>query len=126
MWEARVWSLGQENPLEKEMATHSSILAWRISLTNEPHGYNAWSRKELDTTQGLALSLSLHCKSGHWVFFLWNCLPAIVLLFPLSQIMWAHKYTIVGTALSPVLTVDVQAVGFDESQVLFLPSIGTD
>lgn len=40
--------------------------------------------------------------------------------------MWARKYTIVGTALSPVLTVDVQAVGFDESQVLFLPSIGTD
>ena len=31
-----VWSLGQEDPLEKEMATHSSILAWRIPLTEEP------------------------------------------------------------------------------------------
>ena len=31
-----VWSLGQEDPLEKEMATHSSILAWRIPWTEEP------------------------------------------------------------------------------------------
>ena len=33
MWEARVRSLGQEDPLEKEMATHSSILAWKIPWT---------------------------------------------------------------------------------------------
>ena len=36
MWETRVQSLGQEDPLEKEMATHSSILAWRIPWTEEP------------------------------------------------------------------------------------------
>ena len=36
MQETRVRSLGQEDPLEKEMATHSSILAWRISWTEEP------------------------------------------------------------------------------------------
>ena len=36
MQEAWVQSLGQENPLEKEMATHSSILAWRIPWTEEP------------------------------------------------------------------------------------------
>ena len=34
----RVWSLGQEGPLEKEMANHSSILAWRIPQTEEPDG----------------------------------------------------------------------------------------
>ena len=34
--ETRVQSLSQEDPLEKEMATHSSILAWRISWTEEP------------------------------------------------------------------------------------------
>ncbi len=34
----RVWSLGQEDPLEKEMATYSSILAWRIPGTKEPSG----------------------------------------------------------------------------------------
>ena len=38
MWETSVRSLGQEEPLEKEMATHSSILAWRISWTEEPGG----------------------------------------------------------------------------------------
>ena len=36
--EIQVRSLGQEHPLEKRMATHSSILAWRISLTGEPNG----------------------------------------------------------------------------------------
>ena len=36
MWETRVQSLGQEVPLEKEMATHSSILAWRIPWMEEP------------------------------------------------------------------------------------------
>ena len=36
MWETRVRSLGQEDPLEKEMATHSSIHAWKIPWTEEP------------------------------------------------------------------------------------------
>ena len=36
MWETQVQSLGQEDPLEKEIATHSSILAWRIPWTEEP------------------------------------------------------------------------------------------
>ena len=36
--EIQVWSLGQEDPLEMEMATHSSILAWRIPWTEEPGG----------------------------------------------------------------------------------------
>ena len=36
MQETRVQSLGQEDPLEKEMATHSSILAWKIPQTEEP------------------------------------------------------------------------------------------
>ena len=38
MWEAGVRSLHQEDPLEKGMATHSSILAWRIPWTEEPGG----------------------------------------------------------------------------------------
>ena len=36
IWETRVQSLGQEDLLEKEMATHSSILAWKIPWTEEP------------------------------------------------------------------------------------------
>ena len=36
MWETGVQSLGQEDPLEKKMATHSSMLAWEIPWTEEP------------------------------------------------------------------------------------------
>ena len=38
VWEAQVQFLGWEDPLEKEMATHSSILAWRIPWKEEPGG----------------------------------------------------------------------------------------
>ena len=38
MWETWVWSLGREDPLEKEMVTHASILAWRIPWTEKPGG----------------------------------------------------------------------------------------
>ena len=55
--ETGVQSLGREDPLEKGMATHSSILAWRIPWTEEPGGYNPWGHKELDTTERLTLSL---------------------------------------------------------------------
>ena len=50
MQETWVWSRGQEDPLEKEIATYSSILAWEIPWTEEPGGYSPWGRKESDTT----------------------------------------------------------------------------
>ena len=50
MQETRVRFLGQEDPLEKEMATHSSILAWRIPWTGEPGGPQAMELQELDMT----------------------------------------------------------------------------
>ena len=41
-----VWSLGLEDPLEEEMATHSSILAWRIPWAGEPGGLQSmWSQR---------------------------------------------------------------------------------
>jgi len=43
-----VQSLGQEDPLEKGMATHSSILAWRILWTQEPDGLQSMGSKESD------------------------------------------------------------------------------
>ena len=43
MWETQVQSLGQEDPLEKEMATHFSILTWRIPWTEELGGL--WSQR---------------------------------------------------------------------------------
>ena len=51
MGETWVRSLGWEDPLEKGMATHSSILAWRISWTEEPG--SSWGCKESDMTEQL-------------------------------------------------------------------------
>ena len=48
MQEARVGFLGPEDPLEKEMATHSSILAWEIPRTEEPGGLQAMGSQESD------------------------------------------------------------------------------
>ena len=50
MQETRILSLGQEDPLEKGMATHSSILAWRIPWTEEPGGLQSmgWQRVRHD------------------------------------------------------------------------------
>ena len=53
MQEMQVQSLGQENPLEKEMATQSGILAWEIPWTENLVGYSPWGCKELDMTQQL-------------------------------------------------------------------------
>ena len=44
MW---VRSLGQEDPLEEEMATHSKILAWRIPWTNEPDGLQSMGSQRI-------------------------------------------------------------------------------
>ena len=53
MWKTRVRSLGWEDPLEKEMATHSSILAWKIPWTEEPGRLHSWVCIESDTTEQL-------------------------------------------------------------------------
>ena len=47
MQETRVQSLGWEDPLEKEIATHSSILAWKISWTEEPGGLQSMGSKRV-------------------------------------------------------------------------------
>ena len=74
----QVWSLGQEDPLEKEMATHSSILAWEIPWTEEPGGLKSMGSQKsghnLVTKQ--QQTLSLH--------YLWDLRMAL------------QKYTIFG------------------------------
>ena len=56
--ETRVWSLGWEDTLEKDMATHSSILAWRIPWTEEP------GVTESDTTEWLHFHMKLTQTTG--------------------------------------------------------------
>ena len=50
MWETWVRSLGQEDPLEKELATHFSILAWKSHGRRSLVGYSPWGLKESDRT----------------------------------------------------------------------------
>ena len=57
MWETWVRSPGGEDPLEKRMATHSSILAWRIPRTEEPGGLQSVGSHRVDTTVAAAKSL---------------------------------------------------------------------
>ena len=49
--ETQVQSLGREDPLEKEMATHSSILAWKIPWTEEPGKLQSIGLQSQDTTK---------------------------------------------------------------------------
>ena len=49
--ETQVQSLGQEDPLETEMAPHSSILAWKIPWMEEPGGLQSMGRKQSDMTE---------------------------------------------------------------------------
>ena len=57
MQETRVRSLSQEDTLEKEMAIHSSILAWGIHEQRSLAGYSLWGHKELDMVEQMSLSL---------------------------------------------------------------------
>ena len=58
MW---VRSLGWEDPLEERMATHSSILAWRIHGQRCPEGYSPWGHTELDMTEA-----TWYTWAGYW------------------------------------------------------------
>ena len=87
VWEIQVWSLGWEDPLEKEIATHCSILAWKIPWMEEPgslpagysHGRLPCGLKESDMTEWLHFFLSmLHdisfhkSKNTHMYYMLYN------------------------------------------------------
>ena len=62
LWELVMDTLGQEDPLDEEMATHSSILAWGVPWREGPGGYSPWGYKDSVATEGLTFSLS--CRTG--------------------------------------------------------------
>ena len=86
MWETQVWSLGREDPLEKGMATHSSILAWRIPWAEEPGGFSSrspWNcrvrydrvtdtRESLMAAAGVLLSLPASRGKAYSLFFVFS------------------------------------------------------
>ena len=63
MQETQVQSLGQEDPLKKEMATHSSVPAGESLGQRNLAGYSPWADKESGTTEQLMLSLSVQVYS---------------------------------------------------------------
>ena len=76
MWETQVWSLDWEDPPEKGMATHSSILAWRIPWTEEPGGLRSMGSQRVGhdwetNTYGNLKNLKEEC----WSFLILPYLP---------------------------------------------------
>ena len=61
--ERRVWSLGQEDPLEEEMTTYSSILASKPLGQRSLAGYSPWGHKEQDRTECLSKHTRMHHQS---------------------------------------------------------------
>ena len=61
IWETQVRSMGREDPLEKEMATHSSTLAWKIPWTEDPGSLRSMGLQELDTAERLCFTLLVLC-----------------------------------------------------------------
>ena len=64
--ETRVQSLGQEDPLEKGLATHSSMLVWRIPWTEEPGRMLAMGLQRVDMNERLAFSLFFQSPTHKW------------------------------------------------------------
>ena len=60
LWETQVQSLGQKDPLEEGMATHSSILAWRIPWTEQPGELQSMGLQRVDTTEWLTHTCYFH------------------------------------------------------------------
>ena len=103
-------NLGQEDPLEKKMATHSSILAWRIPWTEELVGHSPCGHKESDTTEQLTLSLVFLPQQGLswpsiWSSSLWVMVACTLgltwFINPYSTGLWVQRGW--GPALSLLL-----------------------
>ena len=87
MQETQFWFLGWEDPLEKEMATHSSILAWRIPWTEEPGGLQSIASHRVSTTE-----VTQHAHKGVWIQRIKYCLK----LRPQFPHLLYHKIILSG------------------------------
>ena len=119
MKETRVRSLGQEDPLEKEMATHSSILAWRIPWTEEPgglqsRGSHSWTR----------LSDWTHCirKMTGWTHWFINSLQ--LCLGRIATILHAPPPTSHPTVVSGLFANRIQGGSVGGARDLWIGLLG--
>ena len=87
MWETWVRSLGREDPLEKEMAIHSSILAWRIPWTEDLGGLQSMGCKESDMTERLHFKNSIPICLFRQLPFGLLVIPVLLMTF----LMWQYN-----------------------------------
>ena len=114
MQETQVRFLGQENPVEKEMATHSSILAWRSPWTEEPGGLHSIGSQELDRTVTEHAWACMNVSSTRlanlflpfppFFFSFWSFLPSFLLLWS-GHPRWLFSCSLyIPFSTSPCLT----------------------
>ena len=90
MQETWVLSLGWEDPLEKEMTTHSSNLVWKIPRTEEPGRYSPWGHKESDMTEWLHFNFDNLCFPS--VFCTGSPCLLLVFFFLFFYLQWILSY----------------------------------
>ena len=98
--ETQVQSLGQEDPLEKEMATHSSILAWRISWTEEPN--RLFRLEEMNFLGGSILAMlinHLYSILSKWSLNL--CLDAFIITSPVA-LLNSSRHDKIALCMRPI------------------------
>ena len=103
MWETWVRSLGQEDPLEKEKATHSSILAWKIPWREEPGRLQSMGSQRVGHNWALSLSFLLlrnpDCSSTYNIFLSPGCLICIWTYSRLSNFIPHSWYFILPSTI---------------------------
>ena len=99
-----VHSLGQEDPLEKEMATHSGFLAWEIPWTEEPGGLQSMGSQRVGHNSATKTILCIHThtyKCTNHTYILMICFTDLILTFCNSYeyyiCIWACDFTSVYT-----------------------------
>ena len=91
--ERHIWSPGWKDPLEEEMATHSSILAWKVPRTEELVGYSPWGLRALDTTKRARARAHTHTHTrthGHVSINLY-----------LQKRKWSESHSVMSDSLWP-------------------------
>ena len=103
VWETRVRSLGQEDPLEEKMATHSSILVWRIPWTEEPGGLPSMGSQRVrrdwhDLACSLCLMSTFGVQAEMYKIFIFKpvllkmCTSFFFLLFPYMRNLFGKLF----------------------------------
>ena len=89
MRETRAWSLGREDPLEKEMAIHSSTIAWKIPWTEEPGKLQSMRSQRIRHDWATSLSLSLSPELSIYI----TCVPTILFSRKCPRKMCSARHT---------------------------------